>query len=714
MATCNTSTYTNILDLPQALDITTGNYLIVEKPDEGTYILDFSDFIITLENTTFAPLIFSLQTQITQLSAITQTFVNNLSGSNVLIGIEVGTNITTGLDNIAIGKSSMSQSRVVGSGNIGIGSDTLDKITDGTYNIGIGRLALANLTTGDNNIAVGTSVMSQGNVINNNNIAIGRDALDKLTSGNGNIGIGASVMSLCAVTGLQNVGIGLNTARKVTSGNYNVAVGTGVMYDGTVTGSSNVGVGINGLFNLTSGTANVALGRNCAGHLTTGTNNVAIGTEVMYEGEVTGEFNVAVGARSLDYLTSGRGNVGVGCFVMNEGVIQGNTATGAGSYNVGLGYNAMSKLTTGLYNVGLGTSVMSLNNIFSAGIINNPTSIMNGWNLNGALNVGVGVNALDKLTCGVQNVAIGHNTLQAVTSGSLNIGIGSNVMTNTGEGTVGNIGIGWSAGTFMQQGADYNIAIGTNACERMASNADYNVGIGFNALGQAGSTTSALSGRFNVGLGYYAGQQMLSGNSCIFIGNNAGVNTQNTRGASDIVCLGTNTGFFTASSVPVSRSVAIGYNALVRGSDQIVLGDGNATTYTMGGTVQTISDARDKTEITDSQLGLEFINKLRPVEYRYDLRDNYYDSTTNTFLEKDGTLAGSRPHYGLIAQEVKQVIDEMGIDFGGYQDMKVKGGADRLSLGYVEFIAPLIKAVQQLSTQNQELLSRIEALESAS
>ena len=94
------------------------------------------------------------------------------------------------------------------------------------------------------------------------------------------------------------------------------------------------------------------------------------------------------------------------------------------------------------------------------------------------------------------------------------------------------------------------------------------------------------------------------------------------------------------------------------------------------------------------------------------LRDNYYDSTTKTFHEKDGTLAGSRPHYGLIAQEVKQVIDELGIDFGGYQDMKVKGGADRLSLGYVEFISPLIKAVQELSTKNQELQSRIEALES--
>jgi hypothetical protein len=45
--------------------------------------------------------------------------------------------------------------------------------------------------------------------------------------------------------------------------------------------------------------------------------------------------------------------------------------------------------------------------------------------------------------------------------------------------------------------------------------------------------------------------------------------------------------------------------------------------------------------------------------------------------------------------------------------MKVNGGADVLSLGYSSFIGPLIKAVQELSTKNQELQSRIEALESA-
>ena len=42
---------------------------------------------------------------------------------------------------------------------------------------------------------------------------------------------------------------------------------------------------------------------------------------------------------------------------------------------------------------------------------------------------------------------------------------------------------------------------------------------------------------------------------------------------------------------------------------------------------------------------------------------------------------------------------------------KVNGGNDVLSIGYDEFIAPLIKAVQELSAQNKELSDRIAVLE---
>jgi hypothetical protein len=64
----------------------------------------------------------------------------------------------------------------------------------------------------------------------------------------------------------------------------------------------------------------------------------------------------------------------------------------------------------------------------------------------------------------------------------------------------------------------------------------------------------------------------------------------------------------------------------------------------------------------------------------------------------------------VIAQEVAELIARTGVDFGGFQDHTVKGGDDVLSLGYSEFIAPLIKAVQELAARNDELAARYDEL----
>ena len=77
---------------------------------------------------------------------------------------------------------------------------------------------------------------------------------------------------------------------------------------------------------------------------------------------------------------------------------------------------------------------------------------------------------------------------------------------------------------------------------------------------------------------------------------------------------------------------------------------------------------------------------------------------------KDGSKVRSRYHSGFIAQEVKEVIDEIGLDFGGYQDHSVNGGKDVLSLGYDEFIAPMVKAIQELSQQVKTLQEEVERL----
>ncbi len=121
--------------------------------------------------------------------------------------------------------------------------------------------------------------------------------------------------------------------------------------------------------------------------------------------------------------------------------------------------------------------------------------------------------------------------------------------------------------------------------------------------------------------------------------------------------------------------------------------------YATNGTIQT-SDARAKTDIAPSDLGLDFVLSLNPVRYRTYRRESEYvddgdpDQRKKTLPEK----RGSRPHYGLLAQQVKQALGER--DFAGYVYDET---TDTHGLRYSEFIAPLISAVQELTARVDEL-----------
>jgi hypothetical protein len=97
-----------------------------------------------------------------------------------------------------------------------------------------------------------------------------------------------------------------------------------------------------------------------------------------------------------------------------------------------------------------------------------------------------------------------------------------------------------------------------------------------------------------------------------------------------------------------------------------------------------ISDERTKENVATSDLGLSFINNLNPVKYN--------------------KVDGDRTHYGLIAQQVKSVLDEANIaDFGGWVISDVSDPEGQQALRYEEFISPLIKAVQELTARVQLL-----------
>ena len=109
------------------------------------------------------------------------------------------------------------------------------------------------------------------------------------------------------------------------------------------------------------------------------------------------------------------------------------------------------------------------------------------------------------------------------------------------------------------------------------------------------------------------------------------------------------------------------------------------------------SDRTKKNTITTSDLGLDFINKLLPVSYKLNENNGYTSS------------AGSRTHYGLIAQDIETLLGTLGktgVDFAGFckdtvtEDVdgnKVEPAEIEYGLRYTEFISPIIKAIQELA-----------------
>jgi hypothetical protein len=166
-------------------------------------------------------------------------------------------------------------------------------------------------------------------------------------------------------------------------------------------------------------------------------------------------------------------------------------------------------------------------------------------------------------------------------------------------------------------------------------------------------------------------------------GTNANIDPIATRislnyGATDLSPVGVNSNWFPLTNNTFSLGIM---GPLNTGTDRVTRGWKNIYS---NNNATTISDARTKENIITSDLGLDFINNLHPVKYN--------------------KIEGNRTHYGLIAQEVKSVLDASGIaDFGGWLISDVNDLEGTQALRYEEFISPLIKAVQELTARVKTL-----------
>ena len=125
------------------------------------------------------------------------------------------------------------------------------------------------------------------------------------------------------------------------------------------------------------------------------------------------------------------------------------------------------------------------------------------------------------------------------------------------------------------------------------------------------------------------------------------------------------------------------------------------------------SDSRFKTDITPLESSLQTITSLSPVSYRLlprfgindteeipaglsekELRDIEYFRKFHKSLENDG------PHFGFLAQEVKEIYPELvHTDKDGY-----------MYIDYIGMIPLLVNAIGELNAQNEELNAQIAEL----
>jgi hypothetical protein len=603
---------------------------------------------------------------------------------NTLIGGLAGDAITTASDNTALGYASLSEN-TTGASNTAVGKDALLLNTTASNNTALGASALRLNTTGTLNTAVGTGSLA-ANTTANYNTAVGNSALTTNTTGGSNTAVGSTSL-LSNTTGGQNVALGLQTLYYNTTASNNTAVGHVAMTYNT-TGASNVAVGADALFNNTTASNNTAVGYAALAANTTGTENLAVGINALYSNQTgngitavggstlynnTVSNNTAVGSGSMYANTTGTFNlaVGAGLYGGAAGTLGANTT---GSYNTGLGVRALQANTTASNNTAVGYAAM-YNNTASNNTAVGTSALA--ANTTGAQNTAVGHVAGDALTVGSYNVALGQNALSSDTQGSQSVAIGSSALFTQNFVTptnVNNTAVGHGAGAAVTTGTA-NTFIGALAGDDVTTGAQ-NAGVGYASLS---GLTGAAS--YNVALGSGAGASITSGSNNIAIGQSA---LQSGRPG----------------------------GAVTTGSNVIGLGNSDHTSAHIQIDWTVASDARDKTDFTALDIGLDFINALSPLTYRWDKRSKYGDNNAEDYdlnaQTPDGTHKEDWLDIGFKAQEVEALEIAAGYNKDSQTNLISSCSKDgkQMGLQYSKFVPILVKAIQ-------ELTARLEALEGA-
>ena len=214
--------------------------------------------------------------------------------------------------------------------------------------------------------------------------------------------------------------------------------------------------------------------------------------------------------------------------------------------------------------------------------------------------------------------------------------------------------------------------------------ADVAVGIG--SLGTASWACA------NTAVGSYALQD------CIGLGVDGIYNTAVGSAAGTNITTGSNN---TVVGQGAAITLTTGQNNIVIGSNSQVAAAGTSNSITLGNSsnnvlrcavtsITSLSDARDKKEVEDLNVGLDFIDGLRPVKF--------------VWYDRDENGKHDIADFGFIAQDLKEA--EEAVEMADVLKLVYDENPEKLEASYGKLIPILVKAVQELSAEVKLLKSK--------
>lgn len=246
--------------------------------------------------------------------------------------------------------------------------------------------------------------------------------------------------------------------------------------------------------------------------------------------------------------------------------------------------------------------------------------------------------------------------------------------TRVGLGALGATGFGgYSCTAFGLNALGKNTSGYTNTAVGTAAMEDLTTGVNNTAVGGA-ALMDIVGGSDNTACGVEAGNVLVSGNDNTLVGRSSG--GQISSGSNN-VCVGKQAGTALSPS-----------GAITTQSNQICIGNNSITNAFVRVAWTVVSDERDKTDITEIPIGLDFINAITPIKYRF-------RKERDQEAEQDAQF-----RYGFKAQEILSLENESPVIINNEDP-------ERLKATEAYIIPVLVKSIQELSQKVAQLEQKL-------